>query len=43
MSKCFNLVSKPAPYWEGKAVVDGEFKDIKLTDYKGEFSSNFHL
>ena len=35
---CFNLVSKPAPYWEGKAVVDGEFKDIKLTDYKGEYS-----
>jgi len=29
------LVSKPSPYWEGKAVVDGEFKDLKLTDFKG--------
>ena len=31
----FYLVSKPAPYWEGKAVVNGEFKDLKLTDFKG--------
>ena len=29
------LVSKPAPAWEGKAVVNGEFKDLKLSDYKG--------
>lgn len=29
------LVSKSAPYWEGKAVVNGEFKDLKLTDFKG--------
>jgi len=30
-------ISKPAPFWEGKAVVNGEFKDIKLTDYKGKY------
>jgi len=30
-------ISKPAPDWEGKAVVDGEFKDIKLSDYKGKY------
>merc|ERR1719369_640474 len=30
-------ISKPAPDWEGKAVVDGEFKDIKLSDFKGKY------
>jgi len=30
-------ISKPAPHWEGKAVVNGEFKDLKLTDYKGKY------
>uniref|UniRef100_K7G7T3 thioredoxin-dependent peroxiredoxin n=1 Tax=Pelodiscus sinensis TaxID=13735 RepID=K7G7T3_PELSI len=31
------LVSKPAPYWEGTAVINGEFKELKLTDYKGKY------
>ena len=30
-------VSKPAPDWNGTAVVDGEFKDIKLSDFKGKY------
>ena len=30
-------ISKPAPDWEGKAVVNGEFKDLKLSDYKGKY------
>ena len=32
----FFLVSKPAPHWEGTAVVKGEFKELKLSDFKGE-------
>ncbi|EMP25650.1 Peroxiredoxin-4 [Chelonia mydas] len=31
------LVSKPAPYWEGTAVINGEFKELKLTDYQGKY------
>ncbi|XP_057336193.1 peroxiredoxin-2-like [Microplitis mediator] len=31
------VIGKPAPYWEGTAVVNGEFKEIKLTDYKGKY------
>ena len=30
-------ISKPAPAWSGKAVVDGEFKDVKLSDYLGKY------
>uniref|UniRef100_F6RUP0 thioredoxin-dependent peroxiredoxin n=1 Tax=Equus caballus TaxID=9796 RepID=F6RUP0_HORSE len=30
-------VSKPAPYWEGTAVINGEFKELKLTDYRGKY------
>lgn len=30
-------VSKPAPHWEGTAVIDGEFKELKLSDYKGKY------
>nr|KAG5710927.1 hypothetical protein BaRGS_013661 [Batillaria attramentaria] len=30
-------VSKPAPDWNGTAVVNGEFKDIKLKDYRGKY------
>ncbi|VFV26597.1 peroxiredoxin-4-like [Lynx pardinus] len=30
-------VSKPAPYWEGTAVINGEFKELKLTDYHGKY------
>ncbi|XP_036878341.1 peroxiredoxin-4 isoform X1 [Manis javanica] len=32
-----SLVSKPAPYWEGTAVINGEFKELKLTDYRGKY------
>ncbi|CAD6241092.1 GSCOCT00009127001.3-RA-CDS [Cotesia congregata] len=31
------VIGKPAPYWEGTAVVNGEFKEIKLTDFKGKY------
>ncbi|KAL1139719.1 hypothetical protein AAG570_006697 [Ranatra chinensis] len=31
------VISKPAPYWEGTAVVNGELKELKLTDYKGKY------
>nr|AHL38196.1 peroxiredoxin 4 [Cyanea capillata] len=31
------LISQPAPHWEGKAVVNGEFKDLKLSDFKGKY------
>uniref|UniRef100_F6QQZ3 thioredoxin-dependent peroxiredoxin n=1 Tax=Ciona intestinalis TaxID=7719 RepID=F6QQZ3_CIOIN len=30
-------ISKPAPDWEGTAIVDGEIKTIKLGDYKGKY------
>ncbi|MBN3280651.1 PRDX4 protein, partial [Polyodon spathula] len=30
-------ISKPAPYWEGTAVIKGEFKELKLTDYRGKY------
>lgn len=30
-------LEKPAPAFEGKAVVNGQFKDIKLSDYKGQY------
>lgn len=31
------VISKPAPDWNGTAVVNGEFKDIKLSDFKGKY------
>jgi peroxiredoxin (alkyl hydroperoxide reductase subunit C) len=31
------LVGKKAPYFEGEAVVGGEFKKISLNDYKGKY------
>ena len=31
------LISKPAPHWEGAAVVNGEFKDLNLDMYKGKY------
>lgn len=31
------VISKPAPHWEGTAVVNGELRDLKLTDYKGKY------
>ncbi|XP_013776518.1 peroxiredoxin-4-like [Limulus polyphemus] len=30
-------ISKPAPAWEGTAVVNGEFKELKLSDFKGKY------
>ncbi|CAO3700892.1 unnamed protein product [Rhizopus stolonifer] len=30
-------VQKPAPYFTAPAIVDGEFKDISLTDYVGRY------
>ncbi|KAH0624738.1 hypothetical protein JD844_032493 [Phrynosoma platyrhinos] len=30
-------ISKPAPDWEGTAVINGEFKELKLTDYEGKY------
>uniref|UniRef100_A0A1A8VEK7 thioredoxin-dependent peroxiredoxin n=1 Tax=Nothobranchius furzeri TaxID=105023 RepID=A0A1A8VEK7_NOTFU len=30
-------ISKPAPHWEGTAVINGEFKELKLSDYKGKY------
>ena len=34
---CFgSLVSKPAPDWNGTAVLDGEFKEMTLKDFRGE-------
>ncbi|KAA0194172.1 Thioredoxin peroxidase-like 2 [Hyalella azteca] len=31
------MISKPAPSWEATAVVDGQFKDLKLSDYRGKY------
>lgn len=31
-------LQKPAPAFKGTAVVDGQFKDISLEDYKGMFT-----
>jgi len=31
----FFVVSKPAPSFNGTAVIDGAFKQIKLSDFKG--------
>merc|ERR1719342_1837349 len=31
------MISKPAPAWEANAVVDGQFKNLKLSDYKGKY------
>ncbi|XP_003218931.1 peroxiredoxin-4 [Anolis carolinensis] len=30
-------ISKPAPEWEGTAVINGEFKELKLSDYEGKY------
>ncbi|KXJ22794.1 peroxiredoxin-4 [Exaiptasia diaphana] len=30
-------ISKPAPVWEGNAVVNGEFKELKLSDFLGKY------
>lgn len=30
------LISKPAPHWEGTAVINGEMKELKLSDYRND-------
>ncbi|GBN84277.1 Peroxiredoxin-4, partial [Araneus ventricosus] len=30
-------ISKPAPDWEGTAVINGEFKELKLEDFRGKY------
>ncbi|CAK9302494.1 unnamed protein product [Gordionus sp. m RMFG-2023] len=30
-------IGEPAPFFQGTAVVNGNFKEIKLTDYKGKY------
>lgn len=30
-------IQKPAPVFSGTAVIDGQFKEISLTDYKGKY------
>jgi len=32
------VVSKSAPDWNGTAVINGEFKELKLSDFKGNLS-----
>ncbi|XP_033209095.1 peroxiredoxin-like [Belonocnema kinseyi] len=34
---CFPQIQKPAPDFSGTAVVNGDFKTIKLSDYKGKY------
>jgi peroxiredoxin (alkyl hydroperoxide reductase subunit C) len=36
-SEAMPQLQKKAPYFKGKAVVNGEFKDISLDDYKGKY------
>lgn len=34
----FNVaVQKSAPYWKSIAVVNGEFKELKITDFAGHY------
>jgi hypothetical protein len=30
-------IQKPAPHFKGQAVVNGQFQDIDLTQYKGKY------
>lgn len=30
-------IQKPAPEFKGLAVVDGDFKEVKLSDFKGKY------
>nr|CAD7413438.1 unnamed protein product [Timema poppensis] len=30
-------ISKPAPEWEGTAVINGEIKELKLSDFRGKY------
>ncbi|CAF0835418.1 unnamed protein product [Adineta ricciae] len=33
----FPVIAKPAPEFKGQAVINGHFKDIQLSDYKGKY------
>ena len=37
MSNIVPAIGKPAPQFKGMAVVNGEFKEISLADYKGKY------
>lgn len=37
MSNKVPSLAKPAPSFNGTAVVDGQFKEISLQDYKGKY------
>jgi len=37
MSCCTATVGKPAPDFKAMAVVNGQFKEVKLSDYKGKY------
>lgn len=30
-------IGKPAPFFKSTAVVDGQFKEISINDYKGKY------
>lgn len=34
---CLFVVSKPAPDFKAQAIVNGEIKEVKLSDYKGKY------
>ncbi|TPX71718.1 peroxiredoxin [Spizellomyces sp. 'palustris'] len=42
-SREFARVAKPAPTWKAQAVINKEFKDISLADYKGKWCLPFDL
>ena len=33
----FPSIAQPAPEFRGQAVIDGQFKEIQLADYKGKY------
>lgn len=35
------VVQKPAPFFDADAVVNGEFKRVKLTDFQGMYKSSY--
>lgn len=36
-STSYPKIGKPAPDFRGQAVVNGAFKEVKLSDYKGKY------
>lgn len=36
-------LQKPAPNFSGTAVINGQFKEIKLSDFKGKYLVSFDL